>query len=454
MTHTMETTIGLRQSLDLFISISTLLATYVVLMAISWRATVVLTVVLAGLGLAVLRPITLAAHKAGTAYVRSNKAANSTFLELLGGIRYVKAYGQESRFRDQMTRSLTELRRSVISATWVGTMIHPVVETAVVLIFCTLIVVLARGAPGELSDQLPFLGVLAAAAFRLFPILSLIGGQWVGFISKRSSALAVLQAIGPRDAEPSGSSPFSGLEDAIDVARVGYSYAGRSAAALSDASLRIPRGSRIALVGESGSGKSTIVSLLLGFLRPHSGTILVDGTPLAELRLEQWRRRLGYVGQEGFVFNATLEENITLGRVEPSDPGVADALTATGLDAIVAELPQGLGTVVGERGLELSGGQRQRVALARAILLRPDLLILDEATSALDNEAAFEVMQRITRLLPDSTIVAVAHRLGSTSSFDRIYVVRAGRVVEEGSHQELISRQSYYFQLFNHEHTT
>jgi ABC-type multidrug transport system fused ATPase/permease subunit len=132
---------------------------------------------------------------------------------------------------------------------------------------------------------------------------------------------------------------------------------------------------------------------------------------------------------------------------------VKAALEATGLDDVVSELPKGLDTLVGERGVELSGGQRQRVAIARAILLGPDVLLLDEATSALDNEASFAILEAIDVLLPETTLVAVAHRLGSTARFDRIYVVRSGRVVEEGTHSELMSLDGYYLKLFNHERT-
>jgi ABC-type multidrug transport system fused ATPase/permease subunit len=455
LTHTTETTIGLRLLLDLAISISTLLATYVVLWVLSWRATAVLTVVLVVFAFAVFRPLSKAAHKAGVDFVAANKTASSTFLEILGGIRYVKAYRQEDRFRDRMTLALTDLKASIVSASWTGTLIHPVVETAVVLIFCAAIVVSAGAAPeslSPLSDELPFLGVLVAAAFRLFPVLSVLGSQWVGVISKQSSAAAVLSAIEPREPEASGTRAISEFSREIVVDRVSYRYPGR-APALVEATLHIPRGSRTAIVGESGSGKSTLVSLLLGFLKPQSGGIWIDGVSLEELRLEDWRRRLGYVGQEGFVFNATLSENVTLGRLHESDPRVKAALEATGLDDVVSELPKGLDTLVGERGVELSGGQRQRVAIARAILLGPDVLLLDEATSALDNEASFAILEAIDVLLPETTLVAVAHRLGSTARFDRIYVVRSGRVVEEGTHSELMSLDGYYLKLFNHERT-
>jgi ABC-type multidrug transport system fused ATPase/permease subunit len=450
LTHTSEATIGLRQMLDLFISIVTLVATYVVLWIVSWRATLVLSLALAAFGLFVLRRLTEAAHRAGGSFVEANKSVSSTFLEILGGIRYVKAFGLELRFLEAMRASLSDLKTSIVSAIWVGTLVHPLVETVVVLLFCGAIIVSARGSSSDLSSQLPLLGVLVAATFRLFPILSALGGQWVSFIGKQPSAVAVLDAISPREPERGGDRPFNGLQTAIVFDRVGYTYEGRGPA-LKGVSMVLPRGSRTALVGESGSGKSTLASLLLGFLQPQSGAIWIDSVSLRDLRLGDWRARVGYVGQEGFVFNATLGENVTLGRVGESDPRVREALQATGLDEVVNELPRGLETLVGERGAELSGGQRQRVALARAIVLHPEILVLDEATSALDNESAYHVHQRASALLPSTTILSVAHRLVGTAGFDRIYVLRGGETVEEGTHAELMSLNGYYVQLFNHE---
>jgi ABC-type multidrug transport system fused ATPase/permease subunit len=441
---------GVRQLLELMISFATLLATYIVLWILSWKAMLVVTAAFAAFTLVVLRRLTRTAHRAGESFVQANQTVSSTFLEIIGGIRYVKAYGLEPRFREGMSRSLSELRGSLVSAIWVGTLVHPLVETSVVLLFCGAVVVTASGASPDLSPHLPLLGVFVAATFRLFPILSGLGGQWVSFIGKRPSAIAVLAAAAAREPEPSGKVPFTGLQKAIVFEHVSYTYEGRGPT-ISNVSMVLPRGSRTALVGESGSGKSTLVSLLLGFMRPQSGCIWVDSTPLAELRLSEWRSRLGYVGQEGFVFNATLGENVTLGRLSESDPRVRDALQATGLDEVAGQLPLGLSTMVGERGVELSGGQRQRVALARAVVLHPEILILDEAASALDNESAFRVLQKVSALLPGTTMIAVAHRLAGTAGFDRIYVLRSGEAVEEGTHAELMSLNGYYVQLLLHE---
>jgi ATP-binding cassette subfamily B protein len=173
---------------------------------------------------------------------------------------------------------------------------------------------------------------------------------------------------------------------------------------------------------------------------------------LEDLDLASWRRALGYVGQDGYIFHTTISENIALGRVPNDDPRVEEAGRAVGLDEFVVTLQDGYSTVVGERGTQLSGGQRQRIAIARAILLRPEILILDEAMSALDNESASRVTTALSEFLPDSTWLVVAHRLASTVALDpMILVLKNGQVLESGRHDELMRRKGYYCQLFEGE---
>ena len=168
---------------------------------------------------------------------------------------------------------------------------------------------------------------------------------------------------------------------------------------------------------------------------------------LDELKLASWRSAMGYVGQDGFIFQTTLAENISLGRVPDGDPRIKEVAELVGLQHFVETLPSGYSTLVGERGTQLSGGQRQRLSLARAILMRPEILVLDEAVNALDNESAAKVVDAIGAFLPTSTWFVVAHRLGATIGFDSILVLRDGRVIESGRHTDLMSRKGYYYQL-------
>jgi ABC-type multidrug transport system fused ATPase/permease subunit len=447
LTHSNESINALRHALELSLFGFTFFAIYAVLWALSWRATLAASVVMAVLALAVLRPLSGRAHRAGSRFVRSQQEASVATLEMLGGLRYLKTFRRVEAFEVKMSGYARELQQSLVAMVWASVLIHPLAETLVVCFFVGAAWLVSSRGAGAAASALPLLGALAAAAFRLFPILANLGGQWVGFISKEGSVLALRQALAPRGREQSGEANFERLQEAVVLDGVSFAYEGR-APALRNLTLRLGKGSRTALVGESGSGKSTVVGLVLGFLRPQSGWVRVDGRPLSELRLDSWRRELGYVGQDGFTFNTTIAMNVTLGRILDDDPRVLEVVDVVGLGELVKTLPEGMATVVGERGALLSGGQRQRLALARALLLKPSLLVLDEATSALDNESAAALLERVSRFLPGSTVLSVGHRLSHTRDFDVIYVLKAGRVVEEGSHSELIRRRGIYAGLF------
>ena len=205
---------------------------------------------------------------------------------------------------------------------------------------------------------------------------------------------------------------------------------------LSDVDLVIPAGKTTAIVGPSGAGKSTVAELVVGLLTPSSGRVLIDGVPLEGARIHAWRRRLGYVNQDTFLFNESIRENLRIVRRDASETSLRAALHAAAA-GFVESLPDGLDTVVGDRGVRLSGGERQRIALARAILREPRLLVLDEATSALDPENERMIQEAIERMAGKLTIVVIAHRLASVRGADIIYVLEHGRVVESGSWDEL-----------------
>lgn len=193
--------------------------------------------------------------------------------------------------------------------------------------------------------------------------------------------------------------------------------------------MEMPAGSLTTIIGPSGSGKTTIADLVIGLLRPQSGQILIDGVPLKEVDLKDWRHKIGYVPQENLLLHDTIAHNVTLGDPELKDPDVEYALRAAGAWGFVSDLPDGIYSTVGERGTKLSGGQRQRIMIARALAHRPQLLILDEATSALDpmNEAA--VSQAMEGLRGDLTILAISHQKAMVKSADRVYRLEDGKAV-------------------------
>ncbi len=216
-------------------------------------------------------------------------------------------------------------------------------------------------------------------------------------------------------------------------------------------SLTIKPGERIGLVGHSGGGKTTLTKLLLRFVDAQSGSITIDGQDISLVTQKSLREQIAYVPQEPFLFHRSLRDNIAYGRLNATDKEIIDAAKQTYAWEFIAKLPGGLDTIVGERGVKLSGGQRQRIAIARAVLKDAPILILDEATSALDSESETYIQKALTELMNDRTSIVIAHRLSTIAKLDRIIVLDNGKIVEDGTHDELLARHGVYAKLWTHQ---
>jgi ABC-type multidrug transport system fused ATPase/permease subunit len=298
-----------------------------------------------------------------------------------------------------------------------------------------------------LVNQLPLIGVFLLGIMRLLPSLTFMGQLRMEVAGLAGDAQVLHRAFTQTLARQEGGSlkPVP-LRQAIVLEGIEFAYPNRPPL-FKDLTVRFEKGEMTALVGSSGSGKTTLVSLLLGFLRPQRGQILLDGADLWRFYLPAWRAQIGFVSQEGFVFHASVRENILFGRSGFSDADLHQAAEAANARAFIEALPQGYETVVGERGMKLSGGQQQRIAIARAILHHPEILIFDEATSALDAESERLVREAMERTSRNRTVIVIAHRLTTVSGADRIVVLDHGRVAEQGTREELLNAGGRYAQL-------
>lgn len=367
--------------------------------------------------------------------------------ESLETIKEAKLRGHEPHLLAAFEREVRGFQHHQLYQGMVGQLPRLFLETlavSAVLLVCVVFLVLER----PLDEMLPVLALLAVAVVRMVPAFNSITGALTNIRFQRPSLELVCDELEQLDPQAQQTSNLSASLDPnrvfqkyLRVDGVSFRYSSAAEDTLHDVSLTIQAGQAVALIGPSGAGKSTVVDIILGLLTPSRGRVLIDEW---DMRSDPaaWQRQIGYVPQDIYLIDDSIRRNIALGLADENinASAVECAVRAAQLEEFIASLPEGLDTVVGNRGIRLSGGQRQRIGIARALYHNPCVLVMDEATSALDNETEREVVSAINRLRGDRTIVTVAHRLTTVEACDRLYLFEAGRVVDTGTYGELSFR--------------
>ena len=433
---------------QLFGSFFTAVVAIGVLFWLSWQMTAATLLILAVFGgalylaLRYLRPV-FRDRGAITADVTGRLG------ESLGGIRIVKAYTAEKRQELAFARGAHQLFRNIASSV---TGVSAIQSFSAVLVGAVALVMMVMGGNAVMSGAMTLGDLLMYIAFTF--ILAMPVFELTAIGTQMTEAFAGLDRIREvlneptEDDDDSQRASLGTIEGTIDFRDVHFEY-DTNVPVLHGVSFHAEAGSTTALVGSSGSGKSTILSLVLNFIQPSAGAVMIDGKDLNSIKLRDYRRHLGVVLQDNFLFDGTILDNIRFANAQASIDEVKKMCVIANADEFIEKFPAGYKTLVGERGVKLSGGQRQRIAIARALLADPRILILDEATSSLDSESEALIQQGLNNLRRGRTTFVIAHRLSTIRSADQILVVEAGRIIERGSHRELLAMDGRYKQLYD-----
>lgn len=429
-------------TIQVIITAITVFVFIALLVAISWELTLVSSLLLSFVALVNQFAITRSKYF-GKLLSEASKAYSVRVLETLSGIRLVKATSNEEREYEQIKQLIRDREKADFQSEANYAAISPLTEVSSIIALL-LIVFLGRT---FFADQVQSISTVLLTyllvLFRLLPQISQLNSAR-SHLANTSASVEVVNDFLRRDNKHfmvNGRLPYSGLKEAIHFKDISFSYPDHAEVVLSDINLYLPRGTTLALVGGTGAGKTTLADLLPRFYDPTRGSILIDGRDLREFDLKTLRQSMGIVSQHTFLFNDTVRNNIAYARPDATEEEIMEAANRANAYEFIVDLPEGFNTVIGDRGDRLSGGERQRIAIARALLQNPEILILDEATSALDTVSERLVQLALEELSRNRTTLVIAHRLSTVQKAHQIAVLKKGRVVELGSHEELLRKK-------------
>lgn len=411
---------------------------------LNWRLTLIVAVILPGIGWLVSK-INRRLRRLNREHQTLTNELSYIVEETVGGYKVVKVHNGESYEIDRFTAMSKRLRGYAMRMTISGGLAQPLTQFLASIALAVVITIAVVQSSNDQTTVGGFVAFVTSMLLVISPLKHLIDVNQP--LQRGMTAAELIFGLIDEPAEPQGGGrPLARARGEIEFRDVSFDYGATERPTLDRISFNVAPGEMIALAGPSGSGKTTLVNLLPRFFDPTGGAILLDGVPIAEFDLHALRSQMAMVSQDVVLFNDTIAANVAYGQT-PDRARVQAALEAANLADAVAAMPDGLDTVVGGNGMRLSGGQRQRLAIARAIYKDAPILILDEATSALDSESERHVQAALERLMEGRTTLVIAHRLSTIERADRILVLEAGKIVESGSHDELLRHGGLYAHL-------
>lgn len=420
----------------------------VLLISLSWQGAAAVLLVAIGYQYLARYLGSRVSYHSGTGEMDAMKEGTVILNETIGGIKHIKVFGigeeRIGRFNNSVKkRWYHSIRRGIWGQ------IPPLLLYLIVYLSVGVVALVIRSAANTtFTDLIPVFGAFAFAVFRLAPFVTTIGGTIMSVMGSLPDCQSVYKIRNNKLALiEDGGREFGALKTDIRFENASFAYKNRKDT-LEGVNLVFEKGKTTAIVGRSGSGKTTIINLLLRLFEVDSGAIKVDGVNVREYRIASWLKHVGFVSQDTFILNDSIRNNITFGSDGYTEEQIIKAARYADAHDFISRLPEGYNTMVGDRGIRLSGGQAQRIAVARAMIRNPEILIFDEATNNLDGISEAAVQKAIEEISKDHTVIIIAHRLSTIVNADKIIVLGDGRIIEQGTHKELIDRKGAYWQLY------